>query len=506
MITGTLLTCDCVNHLFPLSDGLVREDPTHNLKAQDARNPGASALQKEATRTERPALPERDYLNITGGGFIALSETSGEMSLVNSAMVSRHNEGNIQCTLIVEEDECTSNNAFQKDTIQNDPVGGLCDSLLSRSLLSDEKALEPDHHQSSSSPSLAVYIDLCKQSPLRLCNPVEEESGGVKLLPTDDEEPSTPRGNLSTVQAIRICEVVDDDDPSPLSPVSPPQCEEVALTFTEQRKRTKREMLFKETVTTTNMAQRSLLPEFLSVMDPQLIVPFAADSGEKRTKLPAQNRILNQPIPFSQMDETQREQFVWALSREVEYAANRSNLVKAMTKGIPEIDVPEFALYIQRLLLKVTEESYHPVDHVLERHGLQLLRSRVNFAQDLDLQIVPYVDDARKMVLYRDPPMWRPKVKFKPKVVLDSSTVRMFKRLMLKGGAVDEEDQDEVKWEQERKEWDIRANRFNAIMRQIQGQSSAFRHRELRVSSRLTSLGTGWSGIIFSQVNVQEVQ
>ena len=477
MITGTL-TCDCINDLFPSSDGLVRADPIHNLKTQDAMNPGANALQKEATRTERPGFPERDYLNIKGGRFIAMSETYGEISIVNSAMGSRNNEGNIheECTLIGEGDGYNCNDAFQKDTIQNDVVGGICDSLFSRSLLSNEKALEPDHHHQSSSSSLAVYIDLCNPSPLRLCNPVQEENGGLKFLPTDEEVPSTPRGNVSTVQTIRSCEVDDDDVPVPLSPVSPPQCEEVALTFSEHRKRTKRKLLFKESATTKNMAaQRSLLPEFLSVMDPQVVVPFMVESGEKRTRIRApndrmQNRILNQPIPFLQMDETQREQFIWALSREVEYTANRSNLVKAMTQGIPETDVPEFALYIKRLLLKVTEENYRPVDHVLERHGLQSLRPTVNFAQDLNLQIVPYGDDARKMVLYRDLLMWRPKVKFKPKVVLDSSTVRMFKRLMLKGGAVDDEDQDEVKWEQERQEWGIRANRFNAIMRQIQGQ------------------------------------
>lgn len=476
VITGTL-TCDCINDLFPISE---REDPTHNLKTQDAMNPGANALQKEATRTERPGFPERDYSNIKGAGFIAMSETYGEISVVNSAMGSRNIIGNIhkECTLMGKEDGYNCNDAFQKDTIQNDRVGGICDSLFSRSLLSNEKALEPDYHQSSSSPSLAVYIDLCKQSPLRLCNPVEEENGGLKFLPTDEEVPSTPRGNVSTVQTISSCEV-DDDVPVPLSPVSPPQCEEVALTFSEHRKRTKRKLLFKESTTTKNMARRSLLPDFLSVMDPQVVVPLVVDSGEKRTRILApndrmQNRILNQPVPFSQMDEIQREQFIWALSREVKYTANHSNLVKAMTQGIPETDVPEFALYIKRLLLKVTEESYHPVDHVLERHGLQPLRTTVNFAQDLNLQIVPYGDDARKMVLYRDLLMWRPKVKFKPKVVLDSSTVRMFKRLMLKGGAMEDEDQDEVKWEQERQEWGIRANRFNAIMRQIQGQNSAF--------------------------------
>ena len=480
VIIGTL-TCDCMNDLFPISDGLVRQDPTHNLKTQDAMNPGANALQKEATRTERPGFPKHDYLNIKGRGFISASETCGEISLVNSATGSRNNEGNNHkdCTLRGEDGYNCNDDAFQKNTIQNDRVGGVCNSLFSRSLLSNEKALEPDHHQSSSSPSLAVYIDLCKQSPLRLCYPVEEENGGLRLLPTDEEEvPSTPKGNVSMVQTVRSCEV-DDDVPVPLSPVSPPQCEEVAWTFSEKRKRTKRKLLFKESVTTKNMAQRSLFPEFLSVMDPKVVVPFVVDSGETRTRIPApsdsmKNRLLNQPIPFSQMDETQREHFIWALSREVQYTANHSNLVKAMTQGIPEIDVPEFAIYIQRLLLKVTEETYHPVDHVLERHGMQLLRPTVNFAQDLNLQIVPYGDDARKMVLYRDLLMWRPKVKFKPKVVLDSSTVRMFKRLMLKGGAVDDEDQDEVKWEQERQEWGIRANRFNAIMRQIQGQNSAF--------------------------------
>lgn len=475
MITGTL-TCDCINDLFPTSDGLVRENPIHNLKTRDAMNPGANALQKEATRTERPGFPERDYLNIKGGRFIAMSETYGEISIVNSAMGSRNNEGNIheECTLIGEEDGYNCNDAFQKDTIQNDRVGGICDSLFPRSLLSNEKALEPAHHHQISKSSLAVYIDLCNPSPLRLCNPVGEENGG--FLPTDEEVPSTPRGNVSTVQTIRSCEVDDDDVPVPLSPVSPPQCEEVALTFSEHRKRTKRNLLFKESATTKNMARRSLLPEFLSVMDPQVVVPFMVESGEKRTRIRApndrmQNRILSQPIPFLQMDETQREQFIWALSREVEYTANQSNLVEAMTQGIPETDVPEFALYIKRLLLKVTEENYRPVDHVLERHGLQSLRPTVNFAQDLNLQIVPYGDDARKMVLYRNLIMWRPKVKFKPKVVLDSSTVRMFKRLMLKGGAVEDEDQDEVKWEQERQEWGIRANRFNAIMRQIQGQN-----------------------------------
>lgn len=109
------------------------------------------------------------------------------------------------------------------------------------------------------------------------------------------------------------------------------------------------------------------------------------------------------------------------------------------------------------------QESLIPLAVPLEIHSSQ---TRVE-----ELQIVTYDDGAKKMVVYKNPPMRKRRARYKPKVDLDISTVKMFKALTLKGTAEDDTEHDKASWDQSRQQWQDRALRFISIMRQVQGKS-----------------------------------
>lgn len=86
------------------------------------------------------------------------------------------------------------------------------------------------------------------------------------------------------------------------------------------------------------------------------------------------------------------------------------------------------------------------------------------------LQMVPYDEGSKRMVVYRKARRVR-RVRHKPKVNLDASTVKMFKTLTIKAGTGEEEadEQGKASWERARQMWKNRAHHFISIMRQVQG-------------------------------------
>ena len=169
----------------------------------------------------------------------------------------------------------------------------------------------------------------------------------------------------------------------------------------------------------------------------------------------------------AQMNELQVAESELVLSKDAKTRNEPAGMVKAMAHIAGE-DSPQTTVCITRLETQFAEENdvsvsalplVEPVPRVLDSSE----------RREQELQIVAYDDGSKKLVVYKKPPMRKRRVRFKPKVDLDFSTVKKFKTLMLKGSDEDDTEQDKASWEQSRQEWQNRAHQFISIMRQVQG-------------------------------------
>ena len=153
-----------------------------------------------------------------------------------------------------------------------------------------------------------------------------------------------------------------------------------------------------------------------------------------------------------------------------------------------------------RRALSFDEESVAP--WLKECHMNQLNQVSVDMPMEnpseKELQMVAYDDGAKKMVVYKKTSRGR-RIKYKPKVNLDSSTVRMFKTLTIKGTAEDEAAaaQETESWEHARRQWQHRAHHFISVMREVQGhmpfpQHSSSCHNTSFLAKSVTDLSLVW--------------
>lgn len=257
--------------------------------------------------------------------------------------------------------------------------------------------------------------------------------------PQVEDVPTTPKGNLQTI------ELTMEESPNPESPASPVRrCVENTEETSSPDCGSGVLCIRRNTVTGVlqcNNVRRALLPQFDSVgQNPELsLVPSPQDPPKKSRpwKSRGQHRILDQPTPSTRMKRSDKVKYMRRLSNEYGHNAVME-LMKQQLTGTQLSEV----------------ESLHV---------------NQNASSKQDLQIVAYKGAVKDMVLYQAPLLWRRKVKFKPKVGLDSETLTMFRRLMIKGGAVEDDDTDDEKWEEVRSYWRVKADHFNNIMHQIQG-------------------------------------
>ena len=308
----------------------------------------------------------------------------------------------------------------------------------------------------SSLLSEAVSLDeqvltLCKSTPelsppLQICTH-DSNSESCDLLNPGEDPPSTPRGNVTNFP-----ERQNYMDSPPASPASPRSCliQEDSSTSSGSGLNVQEGSTKEPCQRPAKLVRRCLLSDFNSMKALVVSTPIPAAIDATCKSL-----ILEHPVPFLKMNELQQEQCDSALVEEDKFKEKRANLVKAMTRNITEDDSPEMALHSTDLVLNVTDKDYNIPK---------------NDRDSPELQIVTYKGEERKMVMYQEPVKWRRRVRYKPKVSLDSDTVKMFKRLMIKGGAVDDDQQDEASWEKSRQEWRIRAHHFISIMRDVQGK------------------------------------
>lgn len=203
--------------------------------------------------------------------------------------------------------------------------------------------------------------------------------------------------------------------------------------------------------------------------------PRASDrnGGFSRISAVSTRRTLNFG---AQVDELQRAEFELVLKDPRERKIGPAGLVKAMAGGIAESEEsPQSTVCITRLEIQVAEsDNCVPAVPWIEQAVPLAVDARER--REGELQIVAYDDGSKKMVVYKKPPVRKRRVRFKPKVDLDFSTVRKFKALMLKGSDEDASEQDKASWEQSRLHWQNRAHQFISIMRQVQGyHDSVFR-------------------------------
>ena len=295
-----------------------------------------------------------------------------------------------------------------------------------------------------STPDLSPPLQICTHD-----SNSEKTAELCDLLNPAEDSLSTPRGNVTNFPESENSMV--SPPASPVSPASPRSClfQGDSSTSSGSGLNVQGGSTKEPCRRPAKLVRRCLLSDFnpmkaLAVSTP---IPAAIDATCK-------SLILEHPVPFLKMNELQQEQCDSALVEEDKYM-KRANLVKAMTRKITEDDSPEMAVHSTDLALNVTDKDYNipKIDR-----------------DSPELQIVTYKGEERKMVMYQEPVKWRRRVRYKPKVSLDSDTVKMFKRLMIKGGAVDDDQQDEASWEKSRQEWRIRAHHFISIMRHVQGK------------------------------------
>ncbi|KAH9562566.1 hypothetical protein CY35_05G078200 [Sphagnum magellanicum] len=176
------------------------------------------------------------------------------------------------------------------------------------------------------------------------------------------------------------------------------------------------------------------------------------------------SRLLSQPIPFLQMDSLQQVAYLRNLMNSEGYHRSHNTLRDDLLRKLPETKQKE----VLALWPKVTKDAdYDPYPRSRNHTKQRLLEDISSQA----LQMVPYegVGSSQQIVEYKV--YTRRKMKIKPKVVLDAETIQMWNRVMFIKGAKDETatEMDEEKWKKERSFWKIRADNFNCIMRQIQG-------------------------------------
>ena len=271
--------------------------------------------------------------------------------------------------------------------------------------------------------------------------PSKRDEGVQSPCPLIEDVPATPKGNLLTVG------LTMEESPIPESPLSPsirsvkntgetssPDCGSGVLCI-------KRNSITGLYQCKPKLVRRSLLPQFDSVgQNPEVsLVPSPQDPPKKSRpwKNTGQHRILDQPTPFTRMKRSDKVKYMRRLSDEYEYSA----LMDLMSRELTDTQLSE----VKSLLFNQNAPS------------------------EQDLQIVAYKGAVKDIVLYQAPLLWRRKMKFKPKVGLDSETLTMFRRLMIKGGAAEDDDTDDAKWEGIRSYWRFKADHFNNIMHQIQG-------------------------------------
>lgn len=408
-----------------------------------------------------------------------------EMTKTRGMRETRMNESCEKCKVLwqsssLDEDLCLS--TFISDNADEsvetlcpclDHATDACEREFSRLSLDSEdvsalsihsKHLEPQVQSSSlseaDSPDDQV-LTLCKSTPdssppLEICTQAsnsEKMAELCHLLITTEDSPSTPRGNVTNVP-----ESENFMGLPPSSPASPRPCR-----FQEDSSTSSGSGLNVQGGSTNEpcrrpekFVRRCLLSDFKSMRALAVSTPTPVTIGAT-----CKTRILEHPVPLLMMSELQQEQCDSALVEEDEYMTKRVNMVKAMTRNVTEDDSPEMAAHITDLALAVKD-----IDYKVPK-----------IDQDSpELQIVTYKGEERKMVMYQEPVKWRRRVRYKPKVSLDSDTVKMFKRLMIKGSGVDDDQQDEASWKKSRQEWRIRAHHFISIMRHVQGKERQHVH------------------------------
>lgn len=163
-------------------------------------------------------------------------------------------------------------------------------------------------------------------------------------------------------------------------------------------------------------------------------------------------------------------------------------LIEGMQESISREESPQHAAYdTTSCELQITDTdsvtaNYAPFVNVSLAKDLSDLRELCSgvtvslpvntYEQRLEeeLQIVAYDEGSKKMVVYKDLPQRKRRLRYKPKVDLDLNTVKMFKTLTMKGSSHEESERNKASWEECRQQWQNRAHQFISIMRQVQGR------------------------------------
>ena len=191
----------------------------------------------------------------------------------------------------------------------------------------------------------------------------------------------------------------------------------------------------------------------------------------RRSLLSTLPPVVQSDIPFFKMSKAQKRQHAWVLCKDPRFSALAPEvLVNELMRGTPKglrVKLQDNTHKLVLDILKMEVGAVAPANQLGRSPAGPIplpILSRESSAQAQG-QLVVY-GQRREMVVYRE----RTKVKYKPKVVLDSLTVQTFDRLMLQGGEVKDTDHADEDWVEARKLWEGRARHFNDIMRQVQGQ------------------------------------
>ena len=417
-----------------------RDDATTTLSKE---SPGAHIMGPNEERENAPMIQELIQLNTDGEHSGSSQCTDPLLQGLNASMVERSctqgKEQEHSDAGPVEDSNAPEFSKFFQESLFPAPLTKICETFLSQVPLADQGSSnvvplpKPNHESHLDSE---VLVETCMRisgnvmSSGELNNaldpvsswpdgppdlgPVARDcaSNGEEFLATDEDHPSTPRG---PVPAVNLCQSFTLVMP-PLSPPSP---------------------------------------------------QGAADWGGRFSRVSA--AATRRTLKFDrQVDEAQISECELGLSKGDKARNEPAGLVKPKAGAIAVGEAPETAVRITGLQIQAAEENCVPVVSLNETVPLAMGSSE---RREQELQIVAYDDGSKKMVVYQKPPMRKRRVRFKPKVDLDFSTVKKFKTLMLKGSDEDDTEQDKASWEQSRQQWQNRAQQFISIMRQVQGRS-----------------------------------